>query len=656
VLVLCGVIVLAGLIRGIPFFEMLEIGISLAIAAVPEGLTAVATMTLALGMQRMVGMKALVRRLPAVETLGSTTVICTDKTGTLTRNEMTVRAFDLSGRAIEVTGTGYEAAGSFLENGRTINQPMDEHLRLALRIGALCNDAAIESRDGEVAVLGDPTEGALLVAARKEGLSPDERKRGYKRTREVPFDSASKRMITIHEDPRGGEIAYAKGAVSAILELCSSVYHDTEILLLSETARTQIRLANEALASRALRVLALAYRELPHPIADHELHHDFVFVGLVGMIDPLREEVKEAVKTCRGAGIRVIMLTGDQQATAAEIARKLELNRDPVGAERTIVHARELENLDDHGWRDAARRAAVFARVSPEHKLRIVEGLQRDGQIVAMTGDGVNDAPALKKADIGIAMGIKGTEVAKEAADLVITDDNFATIVRAVEEGRAIYANIRKVIHYLFSCNASEILVVFTAIMIGWPAPLSALQILWLNLITDVFPALSLAMEPAAPHVMKQPPRHPGKPLLDRGFSGLLAWQGALLAVATLVAFASGLNRHGAERPGLQAASTIAFTTLALAQIVHVFNTRSRTRSTFTAGFFANPWLWAAVAVCIGLQVAASLQPLLRSVLRTVPLDARDWTLIAIASLAPTAFVELAKAFGRARSVATGTT
>ena len=550
VLALCAVIVVVGFLRGHPFLPMLEIGISLAIAAVPEGLPAVATMTLAMGMQRMARMRALVRRLPAVETLGSTTVICTDKTGTLTRNEMTVCAYVLEGERIEVTGTGYATEGEFQRDGRPVDAKADDHLTLALRIGALCNDAAIELRDGQNAVLGDPTEGALIVAAAKAGLDRPALDRDYPRVGEVPFDSDVKRMITVHRTPEGRTVAYLKGGVAAVLDACRVPTRPGGPRPLGDEDRRRVIETNEELAAGALRVLALACRDLPDGYGEEDLARDYDLVGLVGMIDPLREEAKAAIATCRGAGIRVSMITGDQPATAAEIARQLGLDRDARGNPLKTVHARELEGLDEEGWARVAAESAVFARVSPEHKLRIVEGLRRRGHVVAMTGDGVNDAPALKAADIGIAMGIKGTEVAKETADMILTDDNFATIVGAVEQGRIVYANILKFVHYLFSCNLAEILVVFAAIMLGWPMPLGALQILWLNLITDVFPAMALALEPSAPDMMKRPPRDPAEKLLNPRFVGLIAWQGLLLAAATLVAFRVGLDRHGSEGRG----------------------------------------------------------------------------------------------------------
>ncbi len=413
-------------------------------------------------------------------------------------------------------------------------------------------------------------------------------------------------------------------------------------------ARQQLMADNEKLARRALRVLALAYKDMPDGCREEDLAGGLVFVGLVGMIDPLREEAKAAIETCRQAGIRTVMITGDQEVTAAEIGRQLGLDRDHRGRSMRTAHGRELTGLDAAGWRTVAAEVGVFARVSPEHKLRIVEALQADGEVVAMTGDGVNDAPALKQADIGVAMGIKGTEVAKEAADMVITDDNFASIVGAVEQGRIIYANILRFVHYLFSCNLAEILVVFAALVIGWPLPLGALQILWLNMLTDVFPALALALEPSSPDAMKRPPRDPREPLMTPRFVWLIGWQGMLLSGFSLLAFWVGLRWYGTEGPGLRHATTLSFMTLALAQVFHALNARSPRRSAFTDGLFTNAWLWAAVAACLVLQLAAVYTPFLQAVLRTTPLSGADWGVVLACSLAPVSIVELVKLGQRA--------
>lgn len=649
VAVLCVLIVTAGLLRGESLLHMLEVGISLAIAAVPEGLPAVATMTLAIGVQRMARHNALVRRLPAVETLGSTTVICTDKTGTLTKNEMTVTRIALYDDVLEVTGSGYELTGTFQQNSHSIEPDNHPALILALQIGALCNDATLEPTQGKSRVLGDPTEGALIVVAEKAGLAQKVLEESYPRIDEIPFNSESKRMVTVHKTPEKSTVAYVKGSPGAVLDGVTTLLTKSSTHRISQTERDSILKQNQVMAKDALRVLAVAYRQLPSDYSDDDLTTDLTFVGLFGMIDPLRDEAKVAIEQCQDAGIRTIMITGDQPDTATEIAEQLGLNHNRNGHVYRTVHARELHNLTDSEWQQLVAETAVFARVSPEQKLRIVGALQKKQHIVAMTGDGVNDAPALRKADIGVAMGIKGTEVAKETADMIIRDDNFATIVRAVAQGRVIYANIQRFIHFLFSCNLSEILTVFAAILIGWPLPLAPLQILWLNIITDVFPALALALEPSAPNIMKRQPRDPRQPILSRSFASLIAWQGLLLAAVTLTAFAIGLSWYGFGGVGLRHAVTISFMTLALAQVFHAFNARSQTETMFTARLFSNSWLWGAIGICVLLQLAAVYLPLLQTVLRTVPLNLRDWGLVLGFALLPILIVEMVKLFRRLR-------
>lgn len=643
VLLLCVVIVFAGWVRGTTdFWHMMEIGISLAIAAVPEGLPAATTMTLALGMQRMARMRALVRRLPAVETLGSVTVICTDKTGTLTKNEMTVRTLIVNQRQFDVSGTGYGLEGAIHDGEQTIDVRADEALTQALQIGMLCNDATIERTYGQETVLGDPTEGALIVLAEKAGLDREALLNEYPRISEIPFDSVSKRMVTVHQTADGELVEFIKGSPGNLIAASEHHIKNDTVATMTPEDRKHWEHQNAILAGAALRVLGLARRDRREGDREGD-SKNLVFVGLVGMSDPLREEAKEAIQICRTAGIRTVMMTGDQQATAGEIARQLGIDHDHDGRPLQIIHGRDLAELDDERWEKAVADAGVFARVSPEHKLRIVAALQRRGHVVAMTGDGVNDAPALKEADIGIAMGIKGTEVAKENSDMVITDDNFASIVGAIEQGRIIYGNIIRFIHYLFSCNLSEVITVFVALMVGWPLPLAALQILWLNLITDIFPAFSLALEPSTPDIMKRPPRDPKAALLPAKFVFLIAWEGLLLAATTLLAFAVGLNWYGDEGEGLKRATTIAFMTLALTQVFHVFNARSRNRSALTKQLFTNGWLWGAITICLLLQLAAVHVPLLQRVLNTVPPTTPDWILIFGCSLIPVVFVEVVK-------------
>lgn len=638
VLLLAVVIVVAGWLRGMPFLPMLEIGISLAIAAVPEGLAAVTTMTLAIGMQRIAKQRALIRRLPAVETLGSTTVICTDKTGTLTKNEMTVRAFMVNDRRIDVSGSGYQTTGEFSVAGVPLTPSTDASLMLALRVGALCNDARVEHGDGKDLVLGDPTEGALLVVAEKAGLKLAETASQLPRIHELPFQSATQIMATVHQESDGKNIAYVKGSPGKILQASK----------LDTQARAHLLQQNMELAGKALRVLGLAYRELGASYQDEDLGRDLTFIGFVGMEDPIRDEAKAAIETCLKAGIRTIMITGDQPATAGEIARQLGLHQDADGTARAAVHARDLADMTPEKWREVTKATSVFARVSPEQKLRIVEALQQNGDIVAMTGDGVNDAPALKTADIGIAMGLKGTEVAKETASMILTDDNFSTIVGAIEQGRTIYANIMKFIHYLFSCNTAEIITVFVAVMVGWPVPLAALQILWLNMITDVFPALALALEPSAPNMMSQPPRDPKAPIISLSMAWTIVWQGLMLGGASLVAFMLGLRWYGSSGEGLRQAMTMAFSTLALVQILHAFSSRSNRRSILSSGP-ANYWLWGAVLFCTALQLAAVYVPFLKRILQTSTPNAEDWAVIVVCSVVPVIIGEIVKVAKRVR-------
>lgn len=636
VLALSAVIVAVGVLRGHALLPMVELGISLAIAAVPEGLAAVTTMTLAIGMQRMAKMGALVRRLAAVETLGATTVICTDKTGTLTKNEMTVRVLVLAdGRRVDVTGSGYGAGGALSIDGT------DDSVRRVLQIGALCNDAHVE-RGPTPRVIGDPTEGALVVVAEKAGADVF-RSLALPRVAERPFTSASQRMITVHQE---GDhlLVCVKGSPAVVLGACA---------LTADQREAQLAV-NGTLAETALRVLALAWRTLPadanvdDDAVDGAASADLVFGGFVGMQDPLRDEARAAIATCSTAGIRTIMITGDQPATAAEIARQLGIDAGADGAARPVVRGRDLVDLDAAAWAGVVADTAVFARVSPEQKLQIVQALQESGAVVAMTGDGVNDAPALKTADIGVAMGKKGTAVAKDTADMIITDDNFATLVVAVEQGRVIYANIQKFILYLFSCNVAEIATVFVAVMVGLPVPLLALQILWLNLITDVLPAFALALEPSAPGTMLLPPRPPAASIVDRAMVARILWQGALLAAVTLAAFGVGLHWYGDTGAGLSAAMTMAFMTLSFVQLLHAFTARSRTRSLF-AGMFDNRWLWAAVLGCAVLQVATVVLPPLRAVLHLTAPSLRDWLVIAGCSTAPLVVSEAAKGIARAR-------
>ena len=636
VLAIAFVVMVTGWLRGDGLWMMVEVGISLAVAAVPEGLPAVTTLILALGVLRMARQRAIMRRLTAVETLGSTTVICADKTGTLTENRMTVREYYLSdGRSIEVEGSECSAAG-------------DELLERALRIGVLCNEAVFrEAGEEDVVTIGDPTETALLVVADALVLDVSQERAMHPKLAEQPFHASTKRMTTLHRRLDGQHFAALKGAPAVVLDACSSYTSDAgAILPLDAQARVRFMAANEKMADRALRVLALAVKHFdkePNLLPDEDIESGYTFLGLVGMIDPPRPEVADAIRRARIAGIRTVMLTGDQLNTGRAIARELGLG---VGEPRAL-HARDLIGADQNQLAELARTTDVFARVSPEDKLRIVEALQKAGEVVAVTGDGVNDAPALKRANIGIAMGQRGTEVAKEAADVVLADDNFATILRAVEGGRTIYANITKFVHMMFSHNLGEVLMIFTAIAAGWALPLLPLQILWMNLVTDVFPALALAVEPASPETMKQRPRDPSSSLLSKKLVILIAWQAAMIAALALAAYMWALQIYG---PGAHS-RTIALLAIIGAQLGHMFNCRSRTRSAF-AGLFRNPFIWIAAVIVISLQLLAVYVSPLARVLGTVRPSGTDWLVVILCSVTPVLIVEATKAVARWKTAA----
>lgn len=637
VLAIAFVVMLTGWLRGDELWMMVEVGISLAVAAVPEGLPAVTTLILALGVLRMARQRAIMRRLTAVETLGSTTVICADKTGTLTENRMTVREYFLSdGRTIQVDEHNSSAT-------------TDELFKRALRIGVLCNEAAFRTDGKDAVTIGDPTEAALLVVADALVLDVSHERAMHPKVGEQPFHSKTKRMTTLHRRVNGEHFAALKGAPAVVLEACSryATGADQELPIDPES-RVRFSAANELMADRALRVLALAVKHFDgevNQLSDSDLETGYTFLGLVGMIDPPRPGVADAIRKARLAGIRTVMLTGDQLNTARAIARELELGT----GEPRALHARDLVGADQNQLAELARTTDVFARVSPEDKLRIVEALQEAGEVVAVTGDGVNDAPALKRANIGIAMGQRGTEVAKEASDVVLADDNFATIVRAVEGGRTIYANITKFVHMMFSHNLGEVLMIFTAIAAGWALPLLPLQILWMNLVTDVFPALALAVEPASPDIMKQGPRDPEKSLLSAKLVILIAWQAAMLAVLALFAYHWALQIYG---PGSHA-RTIALLALIGGQLGHTFNCRSRTRSAFH-GLLQSPFILLSAVVVVSLQLLAVWFSPLAKVLGTVPPSQTDWLVIILCSVAPILIVEATKAVNRLRKVETG--
>jgi P-type Ca2+ transporter type 2C len=643
-------------IRGLAaLFEVLILGVALAVAAVPEGLPAVVTAVLALGVQRMAKRNAIVRRLAAVESLGSASVIASDKTGTLTRNEMTVRAAVTASGRLDFGGTGYAPEGTV--SGLT--KDLEGEIKRALTVGDRANNAVLQGRDGRWSVQGDPTEGALLVAARKAGLEDESLDARFERVGEVPFSSARKLMSTVHADAeREGRLrVFTKGAPDVLLARCTHELVGEHSRPLSEARRAEILAANDALALQALRTIGVAFRLLP-PAApeddfDEKLEHELVFAGLIGMIDPPRAEAKQAVARARAAGIRPIMITGDHPATAAVIAAELG-----IAADRRALSGAELDRLSDEALRRSVQQVSVYARVNPEHKLRIVKALQAGGAIVAMTGDGVNDAPALKAADIGVAMGITGTDVSKEAADIVLADDNFASIVAAVEEGRAVFSNIRKFLRYLLSSNIGEVLTMFFGVLLadliglkptsaGVALPLVATQILWINLVTDGAPALALGIDPAHPGAMQRPPRPRGEGVITGRMWAGIVYVGVIMAAGTLLVLDASLPGGLIEGTGdMRYGQTMAFTTLVLFSLFTVFNARSDERSAF-ADLFANRWLWGAVLLSLALQVAVVYTPFLQQAFSTVGLSAGDWLLCAAAASSVLWLRELSKLLGR---------
>jgi Ca2+-transporting ATPase len=644
-LTICAIVFLAGWLQGRDVLDMFMVSVSLAIAAVPEGLPAVVTICLALGLKRMIQRHALIRRLPAVETLGSATAICSDKTGTLTKNEMTAVQLYVDRTLLAIGGEGYRPEGGFRDDGRDVDLGGHPGSRLLLRAAALCSDAYLEDGENEGwRLVGDPTEGALVVAAAKAGLWQKDLALAYPRQQEIPFDSTRKRMTTIHPDPRHGNyVAYVKGAPDLLLELCQKVIEDGAQRPLTDERRCDILGMNKALASNALRVLGVAYRPLAKapetPLAE-EVERDLTFVGLIGMIDPARPEVKEAIALARHAGIKTVMVTGDYRDTALAIAEELDLL--PNGP--TALTGAELEHLSDAELEAQVEGVDVYARVSPAHKVRIVEALKAQGHVVAMTGDGVNDAPALKRANIGVAMGITGTDVSRETADMVLTDDNYASIVSAVEEGRVIYSNIRKFVYYLLSCNMGEILIVFLATLFGWPVPLTAIQLLTLNLVTDGAPALALGLEKGDPDTMDRPPRPVREPVINREMVGGIIVQTVAITAAVLTAFLLGLSWYPGD---LGRAQTMAFVTLSLSELLRAYTARSEHYGLHQIGVFSNKYMQWAVSASLLIILAVVYLPFLNVFFDTDPLALREWGAILPLILVPSLAAEINKGWLR---------
>lgn len=661
-------VVVAGILHGQPPYAMFLAGVSLAVAAIPEGLPAIVTIALALGVQRMIKRKAIVRKLPSVETLGCASVICSDKTGTLTQNKMTVTHIWLGGDVLEVTGDGYEPAGQIMDNGSLVDLRQNQTLRRLLQIGVLCNNAVLHEEFPEqkrkaakgpvkpvFSIKGDPTEGALVVLGAKAGITRQSLEGLYSRKAELPFDSDRKRMSVIVSH-QGGRLLYTKGAPDVVLERCAYVLWDGKVIPFTATLKQKVYAANEGMARSALRVLGFAFKELkptdredtphvlggspesnrttlrsPASLLGDNMEQQLVFVGLAGMIDPPRNEVRDAIQLCKRAGIRTVMITGDHQSTAEAIARQLGM----IPQNGLTMSGQQLAAMSDEELDQKADQIYVYARVSPEHKLRIVKSLQRGGHVVAMTGDGVNDAPAIKAADIGISMGQTGTDVTKEASALVLSDDNFATIVAAIEEGRGIYENIRKFIRYLLASNVGEIMTMFLAMMMGMPLPLVPIQILWVNLVTDGLPAMALGIDQPEKDLMQQKPRAAKENIFARRLGWKIVSRGLLIGICTLAAFWIMLHNNPDSSDVLVRAQTVAFATLVMAQLIHVFDCRS-SRSIFHRNPLQNKYLVLAVLSSLALLLVVMYVEPLQPIFKTVPLGIKEWLITLLFAGIPT--------------------
>jgi Ca2+-transporting ATPase len=626
--------------RGDQLAETFLTAVSLAVAAIPEGLPAVVTIALALGVQRMVKRNALIRKLSSVETLGCATVICSDKTGTLTKNEMTVQSVYSGQKLFKVTGTGYEPKGEFTRNDKTVKPSDDPDLISTLMCGTLCNGANLITEGGQNKITGDPTEAAILTCAAKAGIWKAEAEKKHVYVDEIPFDSDRKLMTVLRRTDGSKISAFVKGAPDVLLARCTAIEENGRSRPLSAKDKDLILRTNAELADQAMRVLALASRDIaqkPDNITPESIETGLTFLGLVAMIDPPRQEAREAIAKCKTAGIRAVMITGDHKNTAVAVGRELGLFEGNAQA----LTGSDLDGLSDQDLEARVENTPVYARVSPEHKLRIVRAWRKKHHIVAMTGDGVNDAPAVKEADIGVAMGITGTDVTKEVSDMIVTDDNFASIVSAVEEGRGIYDNIQKVVHYLLSCNAGEILVMLVSSLIGMPAPLVPIQILWVNLVTDGLPALALGMDPVDPAIMKRPPRDTLEPVVNRQRGLVMVLQGVFIAACALGAF---LLVHKVEGGSLARARTAAFVVLSCSQLFHAFNCRSTTQSIFKLGVYSNIKLVYAVTLSFLLQFAVVSIPFLQRVFKAESLSTVDWLIVLALSSFPLWAMEVVKA------------
>lgn len=644
---LCAVVVITGILQGESFYKMFLTGVSLAVAAIPEGLPAIVTVALAVGVQRMVKRNAVIRKLPAVETLGCATVICSDKTGTLTQNEMTVRRMYCDNQIITISGQGYDPKGDF--HG---GDPYKDKgaLKEILKCAALCNNAVLtkkglrvsglfrsKGKDSVWGIDGDPTEGALLVLAAKAGVWREDFERKEKRVAEIPFESERKRMTVIYKNKEGYK-TYSKGAPDIVLALCTKEMTKVGIVDLTPERRKEILEINDEMASHALRVLALGVNKVQENDISGEVENNLIFIGLMGMIDPPRTSAIKAIRICQSAGIKPVMITGDHKLTAQAVARELGILR---GSNNVVVTGIELDQMTDEELEKYVMNISVFARVAPRDKLRIVRAYKKNGQIVAMTGDGVNDAPAVKEADIGVAMGQTGTDVTKEASSMVILDDNFATIVAAIEEGRGIYDNIRKFIRYLLSCNLGEVLTMFLAALVALPLPLLPIQILWVNLVTDGLPAMALGVDKSEPDIMKRPPRKPEESIFAGGLARKILIRGSIIGLGTLLVFVIGLW-YGV---GLLAARTMAFTTLVFSQLFHVFDCKSERRGIFEVGIFSNPFLVIAVMISAVMQISVIYLPFFQVIFKTTALDLWQWGVILVVAGGPSVIMGIVRLY-----------
>ncbi len=619
VVIIAAVIFATGVLQGREYLDMFLVAVSLAVAAIPEGMPAIVTIVLAIGVQKMSKRNAIIRKLPAVETLGSTQVICSDKTGTLTQNKMTVMELFCSGKNI----SSEKASAS------------DENMKAIINIMTLCNDTKLSISNNSIDTIGDPTETALVEFAYGKGINKNILEEEISRIAEIPFDSDRKMMSTINRYNRKNRV-FTKGAPDILLDRCSSILIDGKQSALDNTNRELVNTAYGKMADKALRVLAVAYRdmeEIPKKLDSQNIENKLVFAGLIGMIDPPRPEVKDAVQTCRSAGIIPVMITGDHRDTAAAIAKKLNM----IDDERQVLTGAELDKISDEDFVEGVRKYSVYARVSPEHKVRIVKAWRKLGKVVAMTGDGVNDAPALKSSDIGVGMGITGTDVSKGVSDMVLSDDNFATIVVAVKEGRKIYNNIRKAIQFLLSANMGEVMTLFLATMLNWTV-LFPIHILWINLVTDAFPALALGVDKAESDIMKQKPRRANSSIFSDGVGVNILYQGLIESAITLATYFIGLKAYGEG-----VAITMAFVTLGLIQLAHSFNVRSNTKSIFKIGLFSNRYLISAVLISAFLQVIVVILPGLNDIFKVEALNLKQWVIVMISSLIIIPAVEFVK-------------